>query len=310
MNATEYSLFDYLTILRRRWLWSLIPVVLLVAAAYLYSTTRADRYVASANVLLADSAAQRTLDPSSGNTGSLSNEISLARSDAVEQLVVEELGDLPDIAISSVSQADVLTFTAESDDPDRAALVANIWAESYVEVKRDEVVASIATAIERLQSRLEEIRTERQNLRQPLDDLQAEITDATPEDAPALQAQYDRLADDLSYELDLLTAQSQATLASLANLELQAELSTLGTARIVQVANPPQERRNPPLSRDLALGATVGLLAGFGLALLADTRQHHQVVGRCRDRYRSAGSGRHPRCREQVQRRTGPGHLG
>ncbi len=274
VNATDYSLFDYLTILRRRWLWSLIPVVLLVAAAYLYSTTRADRFVASANVLLADTAAQRTLDAGSGNTGSLSNEISLARSDAVEQLVVEDLGDLPDIAISSQSKADVLTFTAESDDPDRAALAANTWAESYVEVKRDEVVASIATAIERLQSRLEEIRTERQNLRQPLDDLEARITDAAPEDAPALQAQYDRLADDLSYELDLLAAQSQATLASLANLELQAELSTLGTARIVQVANPPQERRNPPLSRDLALGATVGLLAGFGLALLADTRDN------------------------------------
>jgi capsular exopolysaccharide synthesis family protein len=48
----------------------------------------------------------------------------------------------------------------------------------------------------------------------------------------------------------------------------------VGTARIVQAAIAPEERSNPPLSRDLALGATLGLLAGFGLALLAETRDN------------------------------------
>ncbi|MGB5757346.1 MAG: polysaccharide biosynthesis tyrosine autokinase, partial [Acidimicrobiales bacterium] len=60
--------------------------------------------------------------------------------------------------------------------------------------------------------------------------------------------------------------------ANLTDLELRAELSAVGEARFVQVAVPPESSSNPPLSRNLALGTVVGLIVGFGLALLAETR--------------------------------------
>ena len=278
-QGTEYGLLDYLDIVRKRWLWMVLPVVALAAASVAWTVTRPPLYESSASVLLADTASQRTLDPSSQNTGflsrELSNEISLARSDVVEGLVEDELGRLPKVAISSESDADVLVFRATASMADDAALFANTWAEKYIQVKREEAVRDIRAATVSLQARLEELRAQRQQLRAPLDDLDDRISSAAdPADAAALQRQYDRLADDLRYELELVTGQAEATVASLTDLELRAELSSVGEARVVQVAAPPLATSNAPLSRNVALGVTLGLLAGFGLALLAETRDN------------------------------------
>ncbi|MEM8926085.1 MAG: polysaccharide biosynthesis tyrosine autokinase [Actinomycetota bacterium] len=277
--ADELTLLDYGAILRRRALWVVLPTALLVAAAAAYTVNAPASYEAVARVLLADSAAQRALDPGSQNTSFLtremSNEISLASSDAVESLVTEELGDLPEVSISAESAADVLVFRASADTADNAALNANTWAEQYVVVKQNEAVATITAATTKLQSRLETLRAERQQLRQPLDALDARIASATsPEIAASLQREYDRLAADLSYELQLVTGQAEATVASLNELELQAELSAVGEARIIQVAAPPETPSNAPLSRNIPLAAVVGLMLGAALAILIDARDN------------------------------------
>ena len=170
----------------------------------------------------------------------MSNEISLANSDTVESLVVEALGELPNLTITSESEADVLVFQSSASDADRAALEANTWAEMYVKVKQDEAVRNISAATDSLKVRLEALRIERQELRAPLDQLDEQISrSSTPETADRLQRDYDRLADDLRYELELVTSQANSTVASLTELELQAELSAVGEARLIQVAAPP-----------------------------------------------------------------------
>lgn len=273
----EYGLFDYWSIVQKRWPWVLLPVVVFTAIATIYSLNEPDRFEADASVLLSDTASQRTLDPSSQNTGflsrELSNEISLAESDTVERLVIDALGGLPRVNISSDGDADVLVFSASAGNAENAALFANTWADKYIQVKREEAVRDITAATVSLQGRLAQLREERQTLRAPLDELDERIeSSAEPVLAAQLQREYDRLADDLRYELELVTGQAEAAVASLTELELQAELSAVGEARVVQVAAPPSNRSNTPLSRNIALGLTVGLLAGFGLALLAETR--------------------------------------
>ncbi|MEM8926084.1 MAG: polysaccharide biosynthesis tyrosine autokinase [Actinomycetota bacterium] len=275
----EFTLLDYASIVRRRLPWVLLPASLLVLLATTYTVNAPPSYEAVARVLLADSAAQRTLDPSSQNTGFLtremSNEISLASSDAVESLVTEELGDLPEVSISAESAADVLVFRASAGTAEEAALNANTWAEQYVVVKQNEAVANITAATTKLQSRLETLRAERQELREPLDTLDTRIANtADPEVAASLQRQYDRLADDLRYELELVTGQAEATVASLNELELQAELSAVGEARIIQVAAPPETPSNAPLSRNIPLALVVGLMLGVAVALLIDARDN------------------------------------
>ncbi|MEM7338963.1 MAG: polysaccharide biosynthesis tyrosine autokinase [Actinomycetota bacterium] len=275
----ELSLLDYAGIARRRWPWVLLPVVLITSLAVAYGITRPATYDAESRVLLADTAAQRTLDPGSQNTGFLSreltNEISLARSDTVETLVADELGEIPAINISGANDSDVLIFRANSGSPADAATIANTWAEKYVQVKRDDAVRNIQAAMTSLQTRLEQLRTDRQEIRAPLDQLDRRIAATSdPDLAAQLQSDYDRLADDLRLELELVTGQAEATAASLNQLEIDAEIAALGEARIVQVAAEPAQPSNPPLSRFIALGGFLGLVVGAGLALLIDVRDN------------------------------------
>lgn len=273
----EYGLLDYWVIARKRWPWIVLPVLLLLGASAYYTVSQPDRFEATASVLLAPTASQDVLDNGSQNTNflsrSLSNEISLAKSDEVESLIVDELNLVPNVSISPEPDADVLVFSASAGDADDAALHANTWANMYVKVKQDQAVESITSSMVTLQGQLEELRLTRQELRSPLDDLDARIgRSANPEVAASLQRDYDRLADDLRYELELVTAQAEAVVGSLTDLQLQAQLSAVGEARIIQSAAAPLERSNAPLSRNLALGLVLGLMVGFGLALLAETR--------------------------------------
>jgi polysaccharide biosynthesis transport protein len=275
--AVDFSLLDYVAIGRRRWPWLLAPIVVLLGLGYWYTAAQPARYQATARVLLADTAAQKTLGSSTQSAGVLvremSNEIALANSDAVEGRVEEELGELPVIRVTSENQADVLVFTATAGDATMAARHANVWAEQYVAVKRDEAVASIDSTAASLQIQLEELRTQRQELRAPLADYQRRITEATdPLVIDRLQREHDELAADLSYELTLVTSQAESTVADLADLELQAKLAAAGEARVIQVAAPPLERSNAPLSRNLGLAAVLGLVGGGALALMAETR--------------------------------------
>ncbi|MEL6982375.1 MAG: polysaccharide biosynthesis tyrosine autokinase, partial [Actinomycetota bacterium] len=52
--------------------------------------------------------------------------------------------------------------------------------------------------------------------------------------------------------------------------ELDSELARTGTARVIQLAAPPRDDANPPLSRNLILGAVIGLVVGCAAALAAD----------------------------------------
>jgi capsular exopolysaccharide synthesis family protein len=274
VSGEEYGLLEYWSIVRKRWPWVLLPALVVAGAAGFYSVSEGSVYQSTAQVLLADTALQRTLDPSSqGFTRELSNEISLARGDTVETLVADELGKLPSIVITPGSGADVLVFTARGQTAEDAALFANTWASKYIQVKRDGAVNDISAATATLQVRLSELRAERQALRAPLDELDEQIQRSADEEvAVRLQRQYDRLADDLRYELELTTEQAEAAVRSLAALELQAELATVGEARVVQVAAPPGGPSNTPVWRTVVYGLTIGLMAGLGLALLAETR--------------------------------------
>ena len=273
----EPTLFEYLTTLRRRWVWVTASVAAGLILAFTVSSLRPPTYEATARVLLADSAAQRALDPAGQNNRPLSremsNEISLALSDSVESQVVDLVGERPDIRITAGDDADVLAFRATAASAVDAAAHANTWAEVYIGTKREEAVATIESAAGSLRTRLRELRDERQDLRAPLDDLERRINRAEdPEQVTSLQLQYDLLADDLRYELDLVTDQAQATANGLSDLQLQMEIAAVGGGRIVQVAAPPTETSNPPLSLNLPLGAVLGLVVGLLAALTIEAR--------------------------------------
>lgn len=271
----ELELTDYLRILRRRWIWVAAIVSVVLALAFVVTVTRHQSYTSTAQVSVGNSAAQDAIQSGARNAASstrvLSNEVNLAASDSVRSQVESQLGLVPKVKIAAAEAADAIDFTGTGPTADDAAAYANTWAQVYVEVKRQQAADSITGAIDAFEADLAKLRTQRQDLRQPIDDLEDKVsgTDNTAQKA-VLQGQLTRLQGDLEPELDLIDARVQAVAQNITNLQLNSRLAASGTAQIVQVAAPPQVPTNAPLSRNLVLAMVVGLILGAAAALLAE----------------------------------------
>ena len=272
----ELQLTDYLHILRRRWIWLWATTTIILVASLVLTIVRDPRYAATAQVGLGNSAAQDAIRSNSfTNVGAasreLSNEVNLAVSDAVTTEVFDQLDLEPDVTITAEDESDALRFTATAATPDDAALHANTWAQVYVDTKRRQATESIEEAVEVFATDLAALRADRLELREPLDVLEDRLTRAnTEEEQTLLQVQITRLTADLATEFDLLDVQVQAVAENITSLQLSSRLAATGTARIVQIAAPPQGPTNGPLWRNLVLAGFVGLLSGAVAALLAE----------------------------------------
>ncbi len=245
----ESGLRGYYAVVRKRWALVLVPVLVFVGQASVYSLNQPDRYESTAMVFVARE--RQALLPGDGLTKEdlarlakeLAEEVSLAESDAVVDLVVAELGEIPEVGIVAPTDvADVLLFTGSALTAEDAALYANTWAEAYIQVNQDLTTSEIAAATASMQARLVGLGEEQQRLG----------------DSPA--------------QLELVVREIEVAVASLKELELRAEFARVGEAHLVQMAAPPAHRSNWPLSLYVALGLGVGLLVGLGLALLAERR--------------------------------------
>ena len=159
----EIDLRRYLQVLLR-YAWLIVSLALLSAlVAFLVSTTTAPRqYNATASVLISQSYSQITFDPRFQTVDSANmlarsyalNQqshraalVALVRNGHVAEAVMEQLGDeslRPVQLLSMVSgrigggagtsdgNSDVIDITVTCGEPDRAAEIANAWAEAYV----------------------------------------------------------------------------------------------------------------------------------------------------------------------------------
>lgn len=277
-SEDELELGDYIAILKRRWAWVLVPLIAIPGIAFYLSTTQAERFGATAEVLLSDSAAQDAVGGGSQSTAFrnriLENEISLALSDQASEQIADRLGmdvdDIPGFTVTADASSDVLIFSTSRPTAQGAAEVANVAAETYVSLKQEQAAASITGAVSNLEATLIDLQVERETARATLITLEDALTRASEEDRPTAQAQVDREESRISGQVALIDAQIGATADSITQLELSGELALGGTARIVSVANPPVNSSNAPASRNLVLGLVVGAILGAALALLRE----------------------------------------
>ncbi len=271
----DLEISDYFRIFLRRWPWFVLPIALMLGLATLYTSTRAPRFTATAQVLLADSAAQRAIQGESSPwflDRGLANEINIAQGDQVRDGVTTALGGItPDMRIDQSDNSDLLSFTSTASTSLNAQLFANTWAEVYVSTKQQEAADSIGAATEGLEADLRQLREDRQEVRDPLDQLEDQLANATSETQQVrLENQINRLKSDLEVELELIDARISTIAGNVTRLQLETELARTGTARVVQVAGEPLGSSNAPLSRNLALAGMVGMILGAGLAVLID----------------------------------------
>lgn len=226
---------------RRRYV-ILLTVLATVGSALAASFLQTPVYGTSAELLLQSPEINRLIDPNSGQrtdpARNIRNEIRILQAQPVKDEVEKRLGTAPPVSVSAVGDTDLIQIRAESTDPARAALVANTYADAYVDLRRTTSVNSLLEAAQEIQRRI--------------DDLQADINAAPEGD-----------------QRDSLVAQQGVFRQRLEELEVQRQLQS-GGAQLVTEADVPTSPFKPTPIRNGIVSMILGLMFGMGAALLLE----------------------------------------
>lgn len=269
-HTREIDVSDYVRILMRRKAVVIITVLLVVAVSAGLSLLQEPVYRATTEVLVEPQAGTLTVDPQNADfrdrARDIQNEIEFVRSDDVRREAEKKLGYAGGVSVSSTEGADLLVFTASDTDPERAAGTANTYAEVYLRLRKERQVADYLDTADVIQASIDDLREERAELLQPLEELDDEIAAAPPEEVVRLE--------NLRNAAEMrLSSRREALELSIANLEdtkrtLQVSSQLAGSAQIKTRAEPPSEPVSPNIERSIIVGVALGLLVGLGLAFL------------------------------------------
>jgi succinoglycan biosynthesis transport protein ExoP len=175
-----------------------------------------------------------------------------------------ELDSPPKTEAKIIRSTELMTVSAQSGDPVHAAEAANVLAEILIEQSRAFYSAESQTASATLLERLDLLESETEQLQQDYE----QVLFQTPEDTTRIDA--------LRQSIDLKEELYGNLLTEYEDLRLR-ETMREQAVYVIEPASPPDSPMRPNTRLNLALGVIVGLLGGFGLALLVDnldTRLH------------------------------------
>ena len=243
-------------VVRRRKVSILLLVLVVAGAALIGSLIQDPVYESTAELLLEprdaslfDSNTGRLVDPARN----IETEIRVLQSRPVRDKVRAEIGSAPRVHAHAVGVTDLIEVSARSGDSDRAARIANAYAQSYIEFRRDGAVNSLVEGVERLQTQVDEQQTE-------INGLQGELNDLPPGDDTSRGTS-------LKARLDSALQQQQALKEKLDQLQVDASLRS-GGAQVVTPAEPSGSPIEPRPVRTVAVALVIGLILGLAQAFL------------------------------------------
>ena len=257
--ASELELRDHLRVLARR-KWTVASAVLVVVVTALVSSfLQTAVYQGTAQILLQPRSTESLFNPNTGQRADparvIQTEIQVLRSEPVRAEVRRQLGTEASITARPVGQTDVIEVTARSTDPERAAIIANTYAESYIDFRRKQAVEDLIAAGTELQGKVNALQAQ-------IDPLVAELSSADARTRPEAEAR-------LQPQITNLVSQQALFKQKLDQLQVDAALKT-GGARLVTPAEPSTTPVEPRPIRTGAVALVVGLIFGMGLAFLFD----------------------------------------
>lgn len=242
MPGPERELKDYLNVLRRRKGVVALAVGVVVGVALLASFLQTPVYQGAAEILLQPRASESLFNQNSLQLAdperTLQTEIRVIKSQPVRAAVQQKLGSAPKITAAGVSNTNTILIRANSTDAKRAAVIANEYANAYIDYRRKQVVNDLLAAA---------------------NEIQKQVT--------ALQRQID--AQPAGPSRDALLAQQSAFKERLDQLSVDAALRT-GGAQLVTPATEPTSPIKPRPIKNAVLALVAGLMLGVGAAFLFD----------------------------------------
>jgi len=289
----ELDLRHYLDVVNRR-KWLIVAATVLVAAvAVALSLAQTPMYRGTAAVLLQGDDAERRLGSSQQldpriDQNRVETEIGVIESNLVERAVEEELGREPDVSVSAVGETDIVEISATSPEPEEAAEEANLYAQTYVQWKRQRTIDDLLAAQETVQAEIDSLETELEDLESPLADMEGALFAADTESERAdIRAEMETFEEGITAQRNAIQNALALYRSELSSLQVSQRITRTGGAQIISEAQVPEEPFEPQPLRNGVLGIVVGLMLGVGLAFLRETLD---------DRVRS---------REQLERITG-----
>jgi capsular exopolysaccharide synthesis family protein len=287
------SFARFLGVLWRR-LWVIVACLLLVpAAALLYTRGQEKEYTATAQVLLGSSgvggdlAGNVTGDSSSSSQSpdtEFATNVGVAQLDTIAArtaLAVDHgltAGDVShSVQVSPSGQSSILSVKATDADPPLAARIANVYSEQYIAFRRAMDQGQVQTARVGIGRQLRVVVAAHDRLANSLAALRQQIRQGAGGASSRELSRLRQRAANLSGESNALGDQESALRNRAGDLATLAALQT-GGATLIQRADLPSSPSSPNRKRNLAAGIAIGLVLGIALAVLlelVDRRVRH-----------------------------------
>jgi len=281
-HGPELELNDYLAIFAKR-KWIVVGVLALVLAAGVAATVLQQSVYRSDAAVLVRTRETADLFPLDGAlpvTRSVAGELAFLNGAPYRAAVTEASPARTSVAIvvdegnDDVGERSIIRFRASGETAADAAAAANVWADSYVQLRHESARAELDNSIGALESTVAGLLTRRDEVLEPTRSLDDAIN-ATNDPVEIARLGTDRLllVELASTELNALDTQISGLQGTLSQLRVQSDLLTDPeiSARVNEPATPPGRPAEPNVVRNLLLAAVSGLILAVGAALLAET---------------------------------------
>jgi capsular exopolysaccharide synthesis family protein len=243
--GSDPTLRSYAQLVRRRKWWVISFALVGLAVSLAISFTEAKQYAASAQVLVQPSSQAGALGATQQPVTStdVQTMLQLVTSAPVTAAVRQQLGSAPSVSAAEVAQTNVISITAISTVPARAATIANVYARAFVADQQKVALNSLTSAEAQLKGQIRSIAKQIKQLK------------ATPGTAS---------------EQTALINQQAVLSEQLTQMQVNSAGETSGLT-LVTPAVAPTSPSSPKPIEDGLLGLAAGLILGLAAAFLRES---------------------------------------
>jgi uncharacterized protein involved in exopolysaccharide biosynthesis len=138
-----------------------VVLLLVVVPATVLSLLQTPQYEGQAELLLQPRTSETLFDPNSGVRADparqVQNEIRILSSAPVRDAVRAQVGSAPKVSAAAIGATDLIRVSIRSNDPARAASIANAYATSYIDFRRKQAVDDVLAASQQVQGKITEL---------------------------------------------------------------------------------------------------------------------------------------------------------